>query len=550
MSSGRIVSASSPRAKRAASLPPEVASPTSSTARAIGTPFQSSTTASGDEARDAAQVAAVDLGDDEAPARALDEERQEGGGPAVALGQHVAGVEVAQAPEDLQHRLVEAPFAAGPGGRVGEDPPRLVVELVGQGAQGAVDVVGLRGRLEGPVDVDVGEQRARLLDDQDLLGRPDAVVGQRRLLAVEEVGERLHLADVVIDRGHRRRGSRVDASHVKAVAAYARPMPGEPLAERRVSSGAIVGREAERRALAAAIEGAAAGRPAVVLVGGEAGAGKTRLVDDVVARAAEQGALALSGSSVELTAGELPYGPLVAALRDLPLDPAHPRADDIRTVRRELGDRLTGSAAAPVDPGQGQTHVFEGLLGAFKRLGRRGTVVVVLEDVHWADASSLDFLRFLVRNVAEEPLVLVATYRSDEVDRGHPLRLLLADLLRAPVVQQLALGPLSPDDVAQQATAILGAPPPPALLAELVDRADGNPFFVEELLAGGPAACRPISTTRCCCASRRSTSPARRWPARRRWPAGRSTRRSSATSPGSTPGPRRRRCAPPPAARC
>jgi predicted ATPase len=221
------------------------------------------------------------------------------------------------------------------------------------------------------------------------------------------------------------------------------------VAERRVSSRALVGRGPERAALAEAIAAAGAGEPVVVLVGGEAGVGKTRLTGEAAITARDRGALVLRGASVEMTAGELPYGPLVAALRDLPRDPEHPRADDIRTVRRELGERLTGEAGGSLDPDQGQAHVFETLLRALRRLARRGTLVLLLEDVHWADASTLDFLRFLVRNLGSEPLAAIATYRSDEADR--PVRGLLADLIRAPAVRRLTLAPLTADDVRAQA---------------------------------------------------------------------------------------------------
>jgi predicted ATPase len=113
-------------------------------------------------------------------------------------------------------------------------------------------------------------------------------------------------------------------------------------------------------------------------------------------------------------------------------------------------------------------------------------LVLAIEDLHWADRSTLDLLAFLVANLAEAPVVLVATYRSDELGRRHPLRPVLAELDRHSTVERLELGRLDREQLEGLLAGILGSPPAPQLLTRVLARSDGNPFFAEELLAAGP----------------------------------------------------------------
>ena len=132
-----------------------------------------------------------------------------------------------------------------------------------------------------------------------------------------------------------------------------------------------------------------------------------------------------------------------------------------------------------VDP-LAQGRLFQALLGLFTRAA---PVVLVIEDLHWADPSTRGFLSFLVRNIGHERLLLVATYRTDELHRRHPLRQFLADVERLPVIERLELAPFTRRELAQQLTAILDASPEPELIEELLARSQGNAFFAEELLA-------------------------------------------------------------------
>jgi DNA-binding CsgD family transcriptional regulator/tetratricopeptide (TPR) repeat protein len=224
----------------------------------------------------------------------------------------------------------------------------------------------------------------------------------------------------------------------------------------RVSSQTIVGREGPLRQL----DDALAATPRIVLVTGEAGVGKTRLVQELEQRAGESGFLVLHGESIEFGGETFPFAPLAAALRDA----------------GELGALLPSGASGEY----GKARLCELVLD---QLAGLGPALLVLEDVHWADRSTRDFLAFLARRVRDERLAVVATYRSGELPRSHPLRRLLTELTRHPVVTRLDLSPLDRDAVALQLEAIAGGPVPARLAEELHARSGGNPFFVEELFA-------------------------------------------------------------------
>jgi tetratricopeptide (TPR) repeat protein len=248
----------------------------------------------------------------------------------------------------------------------------------------------------------------------------------------------------------------------------------------RVSSSRLIGRLAELAELEAALADAGDGRPSVAFVAGESGVGKTRMLAELIRRAREAGTLVLAGETVHFgDEGELPYLPLVAALRPLARvgDPA--LTDSLRAAVAPL---LPG-----VDPetGADQGSVFEGLLALLAALGEERPVLLVIEDLHWADRSTRAALAFLARSLTDERALVVASYRPDELLRRHPLRALLAELERAPRARRITLGPLTRDELAEQLADILGASPAPELLERLWTRSGGNPLFGEELLAAG-----------------------------------------------------------------
>jgi DNA-binding CsgD family transcriptional regulator len=258
----------------------------------------------------------------------------------------------------------------------------------------------------------------------------------------------------------------------------------------RVTSSRLVGRAEELAELEVAFADAESGAPSLALVAGDSGVGKTRLVAELVTRAAERGGHTLSGECVDLGDGELPYAPLVAALRPLARDgdavlaalPAAVRAE-LTALMPALGHR----PAAPLvgrDPGA-QGRLFEAALTLLRELGERAPVLLVLEDIHWADSSSRAFLVYLARSLADERVLVVASYRLDELHRRHPLRPLLAELERDARVRRVELAPLTRDELATALSDILGAPPAAELVERLYERSEGNPLFMEELLAAG-----------------------------------------------------------------
>jgi predicted ATPase len=268
----------------------------------------------------------------------------------------------------------------------------------------------------------------------------------------------------------------------------------------QVTSPALVGRARELAALEAAQGRADGGASVVVLVGGEAGVGKTRLVTEFAARQAGTGTRVLVGGCVPFTDGELPFAPAVEALRDLVGQVgvervralAGPSWPELARLLPALGDPGRAGPAPPPEPTD-QLRLFELLLGLLRALAEEAALVVVVEDVHWADRSTRDLLAFLARNLRRRRVVLVVTHRSDEPGRRW-LGPLLAELGRAGA-ERLELDRLGRAESAEQMAAILGGPPPADLLDGVFARAEGNPFFTEELLAATDAGSGELPAT-------------------------------------------------------
>ncbi|WP_272477676.1 helix-turn-helix transcriptional regulator [Baekduia alba] len=270
-------------------------------------------------------------------------------------------------------------------------------------------------------------------------------------------------------------------------------------------SSSLIGRDEELSTLMAAVHEADAGRPTLAFVAGESGVGKSRLLSEFTRRAREEaGAKVLSGECVELGDGELPYAPLVGALRPL-VRAGDPGLLELPAQARfELGALLPGlaeeGAGSPGNGGgsaeserrsQAQSRLFEALLAALDRLARDVPVVLIIEDVHWADRSTRDFLSFLGRNLADERVLVAMSYRPDELHRRHPLRPLLAVLERTPQARRIELRGLRPEDVRAMAVELTGHEPSAEQVERLIRRSDGNALFVEELLAAGPGPLPP-----------------------------------------------------------
>ncbi|HET8672023.1 MAG TPA: AAA family ATPase, partial [Thermoleophilaceae bacterium] len=261
----------------------------------------------------------------------------------------------------------------------------------------------------------------------------------------------------------------------------------------RVTSARVVGRERELAELEAVLADAARGRPSIAFLAGDSGVGKSRLLSEFErrARAGDPPARVIGGDCVELGEGELPFAPIVAALR--PLARQHdPVLDGLpAAVRAELGALLPGlGPAAAEDRGAdrddiAQARVFEALLSLFDEMSQERPLALSIEDIHWADSSTRAFLAFLARSLCGERVMVIASYRTDELHRRHPLRPLLAELERTAGARRIELAPLTHEELGEQLEDILGGAPDTELLDRMWARSEGNPLFTEELLAAG-----------------------------------------------------------------
>ena len=259
------------------------------------------------------------------------------------------------------------------------------------------------------------------------------------------------------------------------------------------SSGAFVGRVAELERLDSALAGLHERGAATVLIGGDAGMGKSRLVEEFCVRARSRGALVAVGACTPAEGGGLPYGPIVGVLRDVARQlPTADVASVLGFAQRSLGLANHGNDL-PNENGLVKTKLFEALLQSVGALTERSPVVLVFEDLQWADSASIEVIDFLTRNLGEHPALLVASYRSDEVDGGGAPRRLLGELGRHSRVSQIELSGLERSEVAAMLAEIVGGPPDWTLVDAVLARSGGNPFFAEELAAARHAKALPIA---------------------------------------------------------
>ena len=205
------------------------------------------------------------------------------------------------------------------------------------------------------------------------------------------------------------------------------------------------------------------------LIGGDAGIGKTTLVDVLVERCAVLGLTCAVGHCLDL-ATSTPFGPVIEALRD---------------VHNQLSIRSGATPARTkwlVSGSGSMSASLESLLEASELLGRQTPVVLVIEDLHWADASVRDFALALLRT-CRTPLLLVLTFRADDVTSGHPLRAALVELTRSHRAVRIDLEGLHPPDAHELVVRRSGRAPDDDELATLLARSDGNPLYIEELVA-------------------------------------------------------------------
>lgn len=265
----------------------------------------------------------------------------------------------------------------------------------------------------------------------------------------------------------------------------------------RLVSPVLVGRQSELRGIERALDAAVLGMPVHLLVAGEAGVGKSRLIGEATRAATERGMRVMRGACANIGEGGVPYGPIVEALRGLirDVDP-----DELRLAVGPTGADLARlvPAFAPADRPADitvenawlQARLLEALLGLLQRLAASTPVLLVVEDLHWADPATRETVTFLIRNLRSERVLLALSFRSDELHRRHPLLPWLAELERSGRIERIDLERLGAVETRELLAAILGAEAPPELADRIHRRSDGNPFFVEELLVAGREAGR------------------------------------------------------------
>jgi DNA-binding SARP family transcriptional activator/tetratricopeptide (TPR) repeat protein len=255
--------------------------------------------------------------------------------------------------------------------------------------------------------------------------------------------------------------------------------------------GGFVGREQELGRLRDVLEGALSGSGRLVMLSGEPGIGKTRTAIELAAYAEEQGARVLWGRCYERE-GAPPYWPWLQAIR------AYVNGRDLGALRSELGsqaatvaeivpevrERLSDLELPPVpsDPSEARFRLLDSVASFLKRASHAQPLVIVLDDVHGADAGSLLLLEFVARELAEAHLLLIGTYLDVELTRGHPLAETLAELTRERLFERVSLRGLTEEEVARFIEATIGLPPPRELARAVHRQAEGNPLFMTEVV--------------------------------------------------------------------
>lgn len=251
----------------------------------------------------------------------------------------------------------------------------------------------------------------------------------------------------------------------------------------------LIGRSNQLKELEQHLQATRRGMGRIVTIAGEAGMGKTRLVHEFVQRARQQGDVEVLVGRTYDEEPALPYGPFIDVIRmcvreqgvETIVDAAGPWLSDLAGLVPELG-----SLAAPVnnnnDTQAQKRRLFEGIAQIIRPLDPEHVRIVVLEDIHWSDQTSQELLRFLARVLVEERILLIATYRADELHRRHPLTSLLAYLTRERLYDEIRLEPLSREALGEMLETMLGRPVSGRFIDAMESHSEGNPFFIEEIL--------------------------------------------------------------------
>jgi class 3 adenylate cyclase/tetratricopeptide (TPR) repeat protein len=252
----------------------------------------------------------------------------------------------------------------------------------------------------------------------------------------------------------------------------------------------FVGRERERADLRRAVEDARVGRGSFVLVSGEAGVGKSRLLQEIDAEADARGLRVLAGHSVK-DEGQAPYLPFTEMIEQGMVTPRSPA-----TLRHALGEAAPEIARiapglrlvvpeipAPLDlpPEQARRYLWLSMREFIGRAAEERPLLLVFEDLHWADESTLLLLEYLAPHLPDMPVMVVGTFRDDEVEPNSPLARILNQLVRERLVTRITLRPLTEEDVGALVAGLTRQQPPAGFVRGIYAQSEGNPFFAEEI---------------------------------------------------------------------
>ncbi len=301
--------------------------------------------------------------------------------------------------------------------------------------------------------------------------------------AIADDGRHQRFIRTVHGRGFRFVGNVVRRDEDAIPLASSRPV-------RPIASSPFVGRERELAELLGAADGASAGRGSLYLLSGEPGIGKTRLVDELTDQVARRGLRILAGRCYE-GEGAPAFSPWMEGLdsfvrtegeRDL-RTALGDAAADVATLVPEIHARFPSLPPLPsMDPERARFRLFDSVARFLARAARRAPVVLVLDDLHWADFSSLLLLQFVAREIAHSRLLVIGTHRDLVLARDHPLLQTLGNLARVEACRRLTLTGLSAAEVGAFVRGATGSDPPDSVVASIHRETDGNPFFVTELV--------------------------------------------------------------------
>ncbi|MCI0860280.1 MAG: DUF2791 family P-loop domain-containing protein, partial [Chloroflexi bacterium] len=252
----------------------------------------------------------------------------------------------------------------------------------------------------------------------------------------------------------------------------------------------FVGREQEMAELKAALDDALSGHGRLVMLVGEPGIGKTRTTQELASYAENRGAKVLWGRCYE-EEGTPPYWPWVQTLRSYVQQAGTEQliaemgrgAAAIADVVPEIHDKITDLKPSPaLEPEAARFRLFDTVTTFLKNAAQNQPLMLVLDDLHWADRSSLSLLEFLGRELGESRLLLVGCYRDTELSRQHPLAETLAQLSREPVFRRQVLRGLGQDELGRFIEATTGVQLSQELTDILYAHTEGNPFFMTEVI--------------------------------------------------------------------